>query len=245
MWECEGTLSVLCTVTLWHSSLLLWWPSPPSPAPWDLQCPAGEIPARIHSLYTPSEKLGFERGWLSGSTGSWVIIVLCALVGWCFLFVGFWATCQIMLFKCIYWHFKRSFSYFEQCASSLSLTHTHIYGKCFSTRENPNSDLWMSAWKISLFKNDWAPINYIRMQFYPCYHFEKAQPGSTTCTHMWLKCHYTVLPYEKMGFLVQTRTHWVWLLLFLNAWQDTARSMIFRWVVCSHFWNDLSPLTAL
>lgn len=125
MWECEGTLSVLCTVTLWHSSLLLWWPSPPSPAPWDLQCPAGEIPARIHSLYTPSEKLGFERGWVSGSIGSWVIIVLCALVGWCFLFVGFWATCQIMLFKCIYWHFKRSFSYFEQCASSLSLTHTH------------------------------------------------------------------------------------------------------------------------
>lgn len=37
--------------------------------------------------------------------------------------------------------FMRSFSYFERCVSSLSLTHTHISGKCFSTSKNQNSDL--------------------------------------------------------------------------------------------------------
>lgn len=103
--------------------------------------------------------------------------------------MGFLATCQIMLFKCIYWHLRRLFLILSN-VYVLSPSHTHVSGKCFSTSKNQNSDLWMSTWKISFFRNDWACINYIWMQFYPCYQFEKAQPGSTTCTDMWLKCHY-------------------------------------------------------
>lgn len=111
-------------------------------------CCGGHPLHLLHPGVPPHRAQQWERGWGDSSKDSftlhtqWEVLrgdgslgvleaewassrVLCALVGWYFLFVGFWATCQIMLFKCIYWHFKRSFSYFEQCASSLSLTHSH------------------------------------------------------------------------------------------------------------------------
>lgn len=205
MWQCEGTAREHLhggTAQPWPvPPVLLWWLSSPSPAPWGPSPPCQAVGWGLwrfqqgfiqfaHELTQWEvgfwEGMGPQECWKAERAPS---CVLCALVGWSFLVFGVFGNLSNYVIQVYLLTFKRSCPYFEQCVSSLTLTHIHVSGKCFSTSKNQNSDLWTSAWKISFFKNDWACINYIWMQFYPCYQFEKAQPGSTTCTHMWLKCH--------------------------------------------------------